>query len=171
MNKELNNAFEQLISDQAELQRKFQEQAQGLFKQITKEFFDKNPGINAVIWTQYTPYFNDGDTCEFRVNDPTFTNADGDDLDDVRWGEYDGENEEVWACESLSYVLNSDRDYYKDTAAKILAKGGVDAESCALFEKAICSSEMESVMLAMFGDHVRVVATRSGFDVSDYDHD
>jgi hypothetical protein len=27
------------------------------------------------------------------------------------------------------------------------------------------------VMEAMFGDHVRVIATRDGFDVNDYDHD
>jgi hypothetical protein len=35
----------------------------------------------------------------------------------------------------------------------------------------IGSSEMEDIMLEMFGDHVKVVATRNGFDVEDYDHD
>lgn len=171
MNKELNNAFEQLISEQAELRRKFQEQAQGLFKTITKEFFDKNPGITGVVWTQYTPYFNDGDTCEFSVNDATFTNAPVDEMDDVRWGEYEGETEGVWACDNIGYVLESDRDYYQETKNMILATGGVDVESCKLFARAIGSSEMESVMEAMFGDHVKVIATRDGFDVVDYDHD
>jgi Zn-finger protein len=167
----LQTAFDQLMNDQAELQRKFQTQAQALFKDITKEFFDKNPGITGVVWTQYTPYFNDGDTCEFRVNDATFTNAPVDELNDVRWGEYNGETEGVWACENMSYVLASDRDYYKETKDAILASGGVDPDSCKLFGQAICSGEMESVMEAMFGDHVKVIATRDGFEVEEYDHD
>jgi hypothetical protein len=167
----LQTAFEQLISDQKELQRKFQDQAQGLFKEITKEFFEKNPGVTGVVWTQYTPYFNDGDTCEFSVGHPTFTNAPVAELGDVRWGEYDGEVEGVWATENIRYVLESDRPYYKETADAIRAAGGVDPESCALFAMAIGSSEMTDVMQAMFGDHVKVIATREGFDVDDYDHD
>lgn len=171
MNETIQTRFEQLLTDQAELKRKFQTQAQEMFKEITKEFFDKNPGITGVVWTQYTPYFNDGDTCEFRVNDATFTNAPIDELDEVRWGEYNGELENVWACENLAHVLTCGREYYEDTKNKILAAGGVDADSCKLFDKAICSGEMEDVMQAMFGDHVKVIATRDGFDVNDYDHD
>lgn len=167
----LQSAFEQLISDQAELKRKFQEQAQGLFKEITKEFFDKNPGITGVVWTQYTPYFNDGDTCEFGVQEPTFTNAPADELSDIRWGEYEGETEGVWAADNVGYILESDREYHQDTKNMILASGGVDAAACTLFSKAVGSSEMEDVMQAMFGDHVKVIATREGFDVEDYDHD
>ena len=166
----LQSAFEQLISDQAELKRKFQEQAQGLFKEITKEFFDKNPGITGVVWTQYTPYFNDGDTCEFSVGDLTFTNAPLDELSDIRWGEYEGETEGVWAADNVGYILESDREYHQDTKNMIIAAGGVDAASCTLFSKAVGSSEMEDVMQAMFGDHVKVIATREGFDVEDYDH-
>ena len=165
----LQTAFDQLLNDQAELKRKFQEQAQSLFKDITKEFFEKNPGVTGVVWTQYTPYFNDGDTCTFGVNSPTFTNAP--DTENVRWGEYDGDVEGVWACENIGYVLNSDRDYYKETKDMILAAGGVDADSCIMFDKAITSGEMEDVMQAMFGDHVKVIATRDGFDVQEYDHD
>jgi len=152
----LQNTFEQLIADQAEMQRKFQEQAQALFKEITKEFFDKNPGITGVVWTQYTPYFNDGDTCEFRVGDPTFTNAPIDELSSISYGEYYGDTEGVWVAEDVSYVLGS---------------GGVDAESCNLFAKAVCSIEMRDVMLAMFDDHSKVIATRDGFEVDGYDHD
>ena len=166
----LKTAFEQLVADQAELKRKFQEQAQTLFKDITKEFFDKNPGITGVVWKQYTPYFNDGDTCTFSVNEPIFTNAPADELYDIRW-EYEGDTEGVWATENIGHILESERDYYADTKKMILASGGVDAESCDLFTKAICSSEMEDVLLAMFGDHVKVVATREGFDVDEYDHD
>lgn len=167
----LQTAFDQLIGDQKELQRKFQDQAQGLFKEITKEFFEKNPGVTGVVWTQYTPYFNDGDTCEFNVNEVTFTNAPADELGAVRWGEYEGETDNVWACDNIAYTLESDREYYQDTKNLILASGGVDATSCKLFASAVGSGEMEAVMEAMFGDHVKVIATREGFEVEEYEHD
>lgn len=167
----LQTTFDQLMTDQAELRRQFQEKAQSLFKEITKEFFEKNPGITGVVWTQYTPYFNDGDTCEFRVNDATFTNAPIDELDEVRWGDYDGETEGVWATENVAHALTSESEYYKDMKELMLSGGNIDPESCKLFNQAICSGEMEDVMEAMFGDHVKVIATREGFDVQDYDHD
>jgi hypothetical protein len=169
---ELQQKYNKLIADQRELQRQFQEQAQALFKETTTEFFNLNPGINAVVWTQYTPYWNDGEECVFNVNDPTFTNATGDDLRDVTgYGEYDGDNDDIWAVDNLKYALNSDRDYYESDRRKILAGPSVDVESCDLFSSMIQSSEFEDVMLAMFDNHSKVIATRDGFDVEEYSHD
>ena len=165
----LQEKFDQLIAEQEELRRKFQATAQELFKQTTKEFFDSNPAITAVVWSQYTPYFNDGDTCEFRVNEPTFTNAP--DPENVRWGEYNGDEENVFAVENISYVMTSDRDYYKEDREAIQKAGGIDVDSCEAFSRMIQSSAMEDVMKAMFDDHVQVIATRDGFEVNDYDHD
>lgn len=164
---ELQNKFDQLINEQRELQKKFQETAQSLFKETMKEFWEKNPGVSAVVWTQYTPYFNDGETCEFGVNDPCFTNAP--DPENINWGEYEGEEENVWALES--YVLTSDREYYVEEQKLALSSGNVDAASCSLLSKMICSGELEDVMEAMFGNHVKVIATRDGFDIEDFNHD
>ena len=155
---DLQSAFDKLLNEQRELQKKFQTTAQALFKETTKEFFDKNPGVTAIVWTQYTPYFNDGDTCEFNVNDATFTNAP--DPENVRWGDYDGDEEKA-ADGSEIFAWESWGD----------APEGLNVEMCKAFDRMICSSEMEDVMKAMFGDHVKVVATREGFDVDDYDHD
>jgi hypothetical protein len=51
--------------------------------------FEKYPKLNAVAWPQYTPYFNDGDKCEFQVHEPQI--AWGDDEiqypDDISWGD------------------------------------------------------------------------------------
>jgi hypothetical protein len=164
---DLQNKYDKLIENQIELKKKFQVEAQSLFKDITKEFFDKNPGITAVRWTQYTPYFNDGDTCEFTVNDPVFTNASEEELYNVSaWGEYEGEDETVWALES--YVLTGTSKWHEETREKV---SNVNIDSCHMFAKMINSSEMEDVMLAMFDDHVVVTATRNGFDVTDYEHD
>ena len=35
------------------------------FKEISQEIFAKYPDIIKFGWTQYTPYFNDGDACVF----------------------------------------------------------------------------------------------------------
>lgn len=33
-----------------------------------RELFEKVPELESVSWTQYTPYFNDGDICEFSCH-------------------------------------------------------------------------------------------------------
>lgn len=162
--------FDALIAEQQALRAKFQTEAQAMFKDTMKEFFDKNPGITALKWTQYTPYFNDGDACEFRVNEVYFTNASPEELENVNnYGEYEGEDETVWVVSNMKYALTS--KYHAEDAAKILAAGGVDEDSCNLIDKMISSSEMEDIMQEMFGDHVQVTATRDGFDLNDYEHD
>ena len=37
------------------------------FPKIFEELFAKSKLIDSFSWTQYTPYFNDGETCEFHV--------------------------------------------------------------------------------------------------------
>lgn len=158
----LQEQFDKLIEERNELNKRFQAHAQELFKETTKEFFSKNPGITAVVWTQYTPYFNDGDTCEFSVNDPYFTNAK--DLDNLsRWGEYEGEDENEWSESAWGFKYQNEKNGTKFE--------GIDSVSVNKFSEMIQSRDMEDVMEAMFGDHVRVVATREGFDVDDHDHD
>lgn len=147
--------IETFIAEQEQLLNKFREEAQKLFKDITREFFDQNPGVNGIVWTQYSPYFNDGEDCVFNVHDATFTNATGADLRNIYWGEYEGDNEDVWA----------DECYPSDK------REGVDNESCKYFDKLICSDVMSDVMEMMFGNHVKVIVTREGFEVDDYDHD
>ena len=150
----LQQKFDELIEKQRALQKEFQTTAQALFKETTKEFFEQNPLVKAIVWTQYTPYFNDGDTCEFRVGCATFTNSDG---ADIRWGEYQGEDEGVWCY--------SDDCYSDDVPPE------VNTQLCDSFDRMLQSSEMEDVMHAMFDDHVKVIATREGFEVEEYDHD
>ena len=165
----MQDEFDKLLAEREELNKKFQKKAQELFKETTKEFFEKNPGITAIIWTQYTPFFNDGESCVFGVNEPYFTNADGDDMDDVTsYGEYEGDSEGVWS--ESDWIFTSDSDYCREKR-RGMNLDGVDVRSIAKMSALLQSSEMEDVMEAMFGDHVRIVATRDGFDVNDHEHD
>lgn len=158
----LQEEFDNLLAEQEELRKKFQTKAQELFKETTKKFFAKNPAVTAIVWSQYTPYFNDGDTCVFSVGDPNFTNVD--DLEELSsWGEYEGEDETKWSENSWGFTYNMDKH-------KTVYEG-VDLAYIDKFSRLIQSGAMEEVMEAMFGDHVRVVATRDGFEVNDYDHE
>lgn len=153
----LQQKFDELVEKQRALQKEFQTTAQALFKETTKEFFDQNPLVNAIVWTQYTPYFNDGETCEFRVGSATFTNSDG---SEIHWGEYNGEEEGVWTYGD---------DCYNDAENPVPAE--VNTDLCDSFDRMIQSTEMEDVMMAMFDDHAQVIATREGFEVEEFSHD
>lgn len=149
--------IEDFIQEYQEFQNAFQKKAQEKLKDVFKHFWDENPGINVVIWTQYAPYFNDGDACVFRINDLTFSNAvEEDDINDLDWGEYEGETEGVWACGNWKI----------DEISKNHA--GVNEESVKLLCKFIHSNPMENVLEMTFGSDNRIVATREGFTSEDY---
>lgn len=167
----LKQEFDRLSDQLMKLKEEFQTVARDLFKQQTKEFFQLVPQVKAFRWTQYTPYFNDGDTCEFGVNDVYFTNAEGKDLNDVTsWGDYDGENENIWS--ESSYIFDSMSEYY----AKRREELGVtftpeQVRAIVDISNMIQSHEMKDIMEAMFGDHVVITATAAGFDVEEHEHD
>lgn len=85
----MNTAIDKLqnLQEQMEAIRKtLQEEGQSLIRQAAQEIFDEHPTLHQIRWCQYTPWFNDGDACVFRVSDVTFlTKEDYDrgDLDDV----------------------------------------------------------------------------------------
>lgn len=137
----------------------FIQQARQEFNQVVKEIFDFIPEVSYVVWTQYTPYFNDGDTCEFSVRDIIFTNAPQEELCNVYYEEYDGEDESVFVYP----CWDSDNDKVRLTEEQ---KKVIDE-----FTRICNSSSFEDVMLLTFGDHVRVVGSREGFEVEGYEHD
>lgn len=146
----------ELVEQFQEFQREFQVKAREEIKKLFQKFWELNPGVNAVIWTQYAPYFNDGEPCEFNVYDPTFTNATGYDINDIVYDMYDGEKEEVWA-ETLWGLK------YREESRE-----GVNRDSLEAIAEMLCSGSLEDTMKAMFGTDSRVIATRDGFEVEDY---
>lgn len=52
------------------LNKQMQEISKELMKEAFRDFFEKYQSVvDNVYWTQYTPHFNDGEACEFGVND------------------------------------------------------------------------------------------------------
>lgn len=121
-----------------------------------REFFKENPEVKAIKWEQYTPYFNDGDQCVFHVRDFAFCNtADEEFLDEVCYGEYQGDESE---SEGKVY---STYDDIKESLKNNIKE----------FADVVNDYAFEDIFKSAFGDHVRVIATAEGFDVEEYSHD
>lgn len=150
-----------LITDYERMMQEVQNTLREQIKGVFTAFFDAHPEVKTIHWTQYAPYFNDGDECVFSVHEPHFTKTPYRKLDgrDHAWGEDDDGIVEtrVWDSEQRKYVdVELDPELVKDmqTMARIIQ---ADAN--------------EGVFRAMFGEHVWVRAHAEGFTVEDYDHD
>ena len=144
--------FDQIRAKTAALNEQIaalRQEAADMIKPMLSEFIKSNPQVKAVSWSQYTPYFNDGDPCTFSVNEPYFF--------------FEGDDPE----ESDGY----------DTWSMSRAEYAPPAESCSPETRQACSelaSELGSLTDALetlFGDHVKVIVTAEGVSVDEYSHD
>jgi len=117
-------------------------------QKLLAPLFERYQNVDAVKWTQYTPYFNDGEPCEFDANG---------DYAEVRFKAEDGD---VLTKESQEQDFESDWE---------------NREKPARYEaiKAIRTALKinNAVMLAAFGDHVEVTVDRAGVTVDEYEHE
>ena len=128
------------------------------FPTMFKELFDKSEKIESFGWVQYTPYFNDGDTCEFRVRcDDPYVN--GEYIDECDW--YD------WR---IKYYLKGDEKY-----ANLLTENPeLDIESYKVVEEfiSVINSIPEDFLKDLFGDHAQITIHKDGrVEVDEYEHD
>lgn len=155
--KDLRNLYNNFLTQQEELNK----QAQHLFKSIMLAFFEKNPKIPAIVWQQFTPYFNDGEPCEFSVGVPVFVNTSNlYELNQVKWEEYNGDNDEVIAFTTYSFKQLPEE-----------FKNDIDFGAIEFIDTMIQSNEMKNNLLQLFDDHTHVIATKDGFTVSLFNHD
>ena len=61
------NALERLKAKQKEYEALLRADGETAIKDLLKGWFSEHPDTYGVKWAQYTPYFNDGDPCEFGV--------------------------------------------------------------------------------------------------------
>lgn len=70
----ITDAYSKLRSDLdahiAAVHEQIKSEARIVFERVGAEFFAANPSALAIRWTQYTPYWSDGDACVFRPNSP-----------------------------------------------------------------------------------------------------
>jgi len=137
-----------------ELMAQFQKKLQAEFTDLTAAFFAET-GIQAIVWNQYTPYFNDGDECTFSIGEIYFviSGFDREELGDA----YDYEDDELYEI-----VPN----YYS------FRKGEVKHPLRDVCDKFIgIVNNNEGLFKDMFGDHMTVYLTPEESFAQEYDHE
>lgn len=136
-------SFKQAIKAKEDEYKSFGKQ---LFKDYIKEYFKTYPEIQAVVFAAYTPYFNDGDTCEYGIHDPVYVLEGFDPQNILR--HYDYEDEEQFKIADYSHSNYKD---YKE------------------FNKFM--QQNTELMKVIFGDHVCVYITPEEIITEEYEHD
>lgn len=191
------SAFENITNKIAEQNAKLEEMRkshmaalQKDFNEIIKLFFDECPKVQAVVWSQYTPYFNDGDECVFSVNEPCFVTKNFNREDLLNPYEYE-DSDEYGTLKIPSYVPDWDAEIARDKAE--LAKPNASDWVKGYYPKAIAAleemrrefpgydvkikafanllSENEDMLKEVYGDHVAVYLTPDEVIVEEYIHD
>lgn len=125
------------------------------------------PGVAGLIWEQYTPYFNDGEPCEFSLYEVRIlpdVEMSEDDKADLEYGE--GLSTYDLYDYSSGYVWNTPLDElkWKDF-------GGTSGRVFYDLLQSLTTESWEAVAKANFGDHAEVRATKDGFSVDYFEHD
>lgn len=111
-----------------------------------KEFLKQNPEIKAIGWSQYTPYFNDGEECVFGVGELNYALAEGFDEENI--------NGEGW-----DYSFYKQPPSISESSWKALKDLNQVLQGC------------EDQLQDAFGDHVQIIVTTKGVEVTEYEHD
>ena len=121
-------------------------------------FFAANPDVEGVLWEQYTPYFNDGDTCEFGVREPIVILNEATARSIRPDGEWDEDNE-YFAMEHPRCFEEYD-----------LCETPYDFKNTGFHD--LWQKIPEEIFKSVFGDHVQVRIMRDGtVEVEEYEHD
>jgi hypothetical protein len=139
----------ELKEQMRQLREELAQKAKDGFHESIQELFENHPSLIQFSWTQYTPYFNDGDTCYFSAHTDYFNLQTAED------------EEEEFSNYSLYDGYGKDRVEKEMTPH--LEAGKAILEVLAVFD----SEDYEK----MFGDHCRVVVTREGVETEHYEHD
>lgn len=199
-----------------------QEKSKVLMKEALRDFFEKYDGVvHNLFWKQFTPFFADGESCEFSVYNTHITlvsdveDEDEDDEGSTVYGPEDiskfKEMIEIWenfnrdpVTTVLEYQTNYIQKYKRDpfetdrwsgkTSAQRMDEWTPDYCSLEHRQKQLAAAEHlvanyptlkddyqeisrliaginEDIMKAMFGDHAKVICSKDGIEVEEYEHD
>lgn len=146
------------------------------------------PGVLGLAWSQYTPYFNDGDTCVFGASDP-YISLEGltpESYMDYGWMEDDFEQHgRTWVypySEQFETAIGNDERIYSGSYSNRTWEYKVALENQpnpTLFKAfmelndAMNSGSCDNSLLELFGDHATVIIDKKAGKVfiETYEHD
>ncbi len=145
----------------SELNQKIIDQSSDIFDIFISEIFNKYP-IESFGWSQYTPYFNDGDTCIFSAN-TDYLKINDEYVEESEWiSEKNTTNWGTWNAQTRQYDNRVEVDNEKYDP--ILAK-------CSDEISDFLSNFDDNFYLKKFGDHAEITVTKDGFTIEDCEHD
>lgn len=101
------------------------------FPKLFAEFFEKSNKLDSFSWDQYTPYFNDGDSCHFCVHEISRIND-----EDIYDLEEDLSPELDEIINQIQEILNSIPDEFMEdlfgdhTTVTVKRDGTIKTEQC-----------------------------------------
>lgn len=104
------------------------------------------PGLTAVRWRQYTPYFNDGDECVFSIGEKYFNLG----ATDQESGDYEDGFSSLWSTEAKALSAEA------QTALKTFSRN---------------LNDISDLLKTALGDHAKVTLSATGIEVTEYDHE
>lgn len=135
-------------------------------------------------WEQYTPYFNDGDVCEFSVGDTWIRTVDDEDVEDLYDLRVDNSHPTLGDMEwrkmtdeeyALKVIEHKNRGWWgtPHNYAHFPKPGGAKyPDLLELVKKLdVQAAKYEDAMYDAFGDHAQVTVTKTGIQIDEYDHD
>ncbi|AVH85066.1 hypothetical protein RsoM2USA_138 [Ralstonia phage RsoM2USA] len=147
-----------------EITREKQELGKEVVKELTAEIFEFGT-VKMIYWNQYTPYFNDGDECIFRINDLMFCDrvidCNPEHYDDEEYDEDTGDRivlnyGSIWSCTT------------KFDQSDVAAFGKETLELLRKFYQFM--EQNEDLIRDIFGEHSEIFITEESVEVSEYDH-
>jgi hypothetical protein len=160
-----NEKFAVLREKQEEIKKLKEEMLEAsnkIFTDLTKTIFEENPKVKSFGWNQYTPYFNDGETCTFSAN-TDYIYINGVSVDESDWiSETKITNYGTWNREKREYEgrkevpnLNYDPELVKSSDEI----------------REFLSNFDEDFFMSQFGDHAEITVTVDGVSVDEHEHE
>lgn len=164
------------IQEYLNKKKEIQEQLAHIGREQVAEVFTKlfqGGGISCIMWTQYAPYFNDGDPCVFSVYDQNYEVSVEEALKrQTSMSEESKEEHIQWHAANPGEFWANNCDWNSPYMTQTIA--GVDEAALSAVQQILdCDELCESV----FGSDSKVVAfwnpttKQAEFIVEDYDHD
>lgn len=152
---EILKSFEEKNARIKALKEEIKKETQDNIKEIFVFLFNENEWLEEITWSQYTPYFNDGDSCEFNVYETTVNGCSiyKNSLYNENYGSHLGEDFTKKFIEKASPEIINKLENVLNIVEKFKNNIGDD------------------VLLDIFGDHAQVVITRNGVQIEEVDHD
>jgi hypothetical protein len=161
----LTSEINELIQIKKDYEAKAKELGSKAIAKLFQPFFDNNLKIDSIQWTQYTPHFNDGDACEFGINE-AYIGLKTSDVMSLQLERKDSTHN----LDQVIYLDAYDFSIYKD------GKSTFPTPECKELKQQcndISSTlyELTDLCKSAFGDHAQITISRTSIEVDEYDHD